>query len=316
MRPIDLDHGSPVPLYHQLAEGLRYRIATGALAAGAALPPLRRAAVLWGVNLHTVRRAYAELAAQALVATRGPAGTRVLAPPAGSATGPEERGRERFLARVLREAREKHGLGPDELAALLQPRGATRPVFPGTVVVVECSRTQCEDLARQLEARWRVTAIPWPLDREDPPPAGPILATYFHYNDVRVRLAGRLADVRFAAISPDPALKSILRRGRRRGACRLSVLLCERDPLMARNIAADLTRILPASEFDIRTEITARPEQWFDRRKPRRPVLFAPRIWGSLSTAARSRPHVHEVRYVFDLQELERIGRELGWQAR
>ena len=73
-----LDPRSPIPLYHQLAETIRYRIATGEVKSGTVLPPLRQAAGIWGVNLHTVRRAYAELARMGVVATRVPAGTRVL----------------------------------------------------------------------------------------------------------------------------------------------------------------------------------------------------------------------------------------------
>src|SRR5262245_48034254 len=45
---LQLDPQSPVPLYHQLAESLRYRIATGALRPGQPLPPLREAARRWG----------------------------------------------------------------------------------------------------------------------------------------------------------------------------------------------------------------------------------------------------------------------------
>lgn len=333
MRFTELDHHSPIPLYHQLAEALRYQIATGALRVGAPLPPLRKAAGLWAVNLHTVRRAYAELVAQGIAVTRGPAGTRVLSGLGGHGASPSGRRRERFLARVLREARERHGIDAAELAALLQAKRAIRPVSPSTAYVIECSRSQCEDLAAQLEARWRVSAIPWPLDRDDLPPAGLLLATYFHYNDVRVRLAGRLSDVRFAAISPDPGLRARLRRTRR-GATRQNhrttqkhprtsqkqrqtrVYICERDSSMARNIAADLRRILPEGEFEILTQITARPEQWLQRKKPRIPVLFAPRMWGTLSEKARAHPRVHEVSYVFDPHDLETIGHELGWQPR
>jgi DNA-binding transcriptional regulator YhcF (GntR family) len=316
MRQPDLDHESPVPLYHQLAEALRYQIATGVLPPGTLLPALRHAALLWGVNLHTVRRAYAALAEQSLVATRGVTGTRVL-PPAGRARAGADAGRERFIARVLQEARSKHGIDAAELASLVHSRGARRLAPPGTAHVVECSRTQCEDLAAQLEARWRVAAVPWPLDRPDPPPPGFILATYFHYNDVRVRLAERLSDVRFAAISPDPALRGVLRRSRgRRAFGRLRVVLCDQDPTMARNIAADLSRILPADEFELTTEVTPRPEQWLERARLRAPVLFAPRMWGGLSETARTHPLVHEVRYVFDPNDLETIGRDLGWQAR
>ena len=73
-----LDPASPLPLYHQLAEGIRYQIATGVLEPGAALPSLRDAARRWGVNLHTVRHAYASLAAEGLVRTQAPHGTEVV----------------------------------------------------------------------------------------------------------------------------------------------------------------------------------------------------------------------------------------------
>ena len=83
--PVNAD--SPVPLYHQIAEGIRYRIATGALPTDTQLPTLREASRLWGVNLHTVRHAYKELADQGFVATKGPAGTRVLPAPSPSPVG-------------------------------------------------------------------------------------------------------------------------------------------------------------------------------------------------------------------------------------
>jgi DNA-binding transcriptional regulator YhcF (GntR family) len=309
----ELDHESPIPLYHQLAEALRYRIATGGLAAGTTLPPLRRAALLWKVNLHTVRRAYAELATQGMVSTRGASGTRVL--PTSQGSGRRDSARERFLARIVREAREKHGLEPAELGLLLQVSKRVRPSPPTTVYVVECSRTQCEDLAAQLEKRWQVTSVPWPLQREDPPGGGVILATYFHYNDIRVRLPGR-TDVRFVATNPDPGLRVRLQRDRSGRGGRTTVILCEREEPMARNIAADLRRILPPEEFEILIEVASRPQRWLERMKRRIPVLFAPRVWGALPESARNHPRVHEVRYVFDPKHLEAVGLELGWQAR
>ena len=81
---IQLDHASPVPLYHQISEAIRYRIATGAVPPGTVLPPLREAARLWGANLHTVRRAYTELGRTGIVVTRVARGTVVL-PPDGPA---------------------------------------------------------------------------------------------------------------------------------------------------------------------------------------------------------------------------------------
>ena len=44
MIELHLDAASPVPLYRRLAEAIRCRVATGRLAPGAALPPVRQAA--------------------------------------------------------------------------------------------------------------------------------------------------------------------------------------------------------------------------------------------------------------------------------
>ena len=64
---LKVDPESPVPLYHQIAEGLRAAIEAGALAPGDALDPMRQAAETWGVNIHTVRHAYAALAREGLI---------------------------------------------------------------------------------------------------------------------------------------------------------------------------------------------------------------------------------------------------------
>src|SRR5262245_14160510 len=139
-----LDPRSPIPLYHQLAEAIRYRIATGEVKSGSILPPLRRAAEIWGVNIHTVRRAYAELARAGVVVTSVPAGTRVL-----HGTEVKDRptpgARERFLRSIIAEAKLRHGLSAEDLARLI--RRTKHAPGPRPVFVVECSRTQCEDLA-------------------------------------------------------------------------------------------------------------------------------------------------------------------------
>ena len=109
-----LDPHSPVPLYHQLAEGLRYRIATGRLRPGQVLPPVRQGKSLYGVNLHTVRRAYAELARDGLVIIEGARGTRV-APRAAPRTSEVQT----FVDHTIQSAKAKFGLAPSELAQLL-----------------------------------------------------------------------------------------------------------------------------------------------------------------------------------------------------
>ncbi len=316
---LQVDPRSPVPLYHQIAEALRYRIATGVIPVGTILPPLRDAARLWRVNLHTVRRAYAELSEAGIVETRAPAGTQVL--PAASSTGGGARAH--FLRRVIDEARERHGLSLPQLLALLESRRPPAGRMAGASVhVVECSPSQAADLARQLEAQWRVRALPWTVEREAPPPPEPIVATYFHYNDLRRRWPERFPEIRFVAISPDPSLPvrvlaaTATRAGLRRRAGRTTVVLCEREDAMLRNIAADLSRIFPEKRFHLLTKLVRRPADLLDGVGARTSILVAPRMWGDLPGDVRRDPRVHEVRYLFDPDDLGVVGRDLGWAPR
>ncbi len=312
-----LDHASPVPLYHQIAEAIRYRIATGAIAAGATLPPLRRAAALWGANLHTVRRAYTELVRAGVVATRVAQGTVVL-----PRSGPDRRTRrggarlDSLLDRFLSEALQRHGIGPVELIDLMQSRlSPASPRAGATAFVAECSETQSADLAKQLMARWQVVATPWTIDRPAPPAGHPIVATYFHFNEVRTRWTERLADVHFLAIRPDPELGERLRRFAR-GRRKVAVILCEREREMLHNILADLTRLLPPDRFEVRPQLVRAPDRWLAAHRSRQPLLFSPRMWGELSERSREDPRANEARFVFESADLTGIGMTLGWKPR
>lgn len=72
-----LDPTSPVPLYHQIAEGVAYRIAVGRLRPGELLPSVRAAADALGVHYLTVRKAYGALEERGLVERRRGIGTRI-----------------------------------------------------------------------------------------------------------------------------------------------------------------------------------------------------------------------------------------------
>src|SRR5262249_5020672 len=137
-----------------------------------------------------------------------------------------------------------------------------------------------------------------------------VIATYFHYNEVRLRWPDRLSDVRFLAISPQPDLARRIRAGSPRLGRKTTVVLCEREEAMARNIAADLVRILPASEFKVVTGVAT------DSTGRSSPLLLSPRMWGDLPEGARSNPRVHQVRYTFDSSGLESLGAEQGWEPR
>lgn len=305
---ISLDHRSPVPVFHQLTEALRYAIATGELATGEVLPPLRQASRLWGVNLHTVRRAYAELARLGLVVTSTPGGTEVIPSGVQRRTRSGDGDLRRFAERVVQEARLAHGLDLDALVALLRDTRAPRAL--PEVSVVECSATQSADLAEQLARRWRVKARGWVLDHGEPP-AGTVVGTYFHYNDIRLRWPERLPQVHFLPIVPEPGLARALAGGQR-GSGKLTVHLCERDAAMAGNIAADLLRILPPDRFHLATRVVSRAEKALASRGP---LLLSPRMWGELPPELRRDPRIHQVRYVFDADALASLGRTQGWEA-
>ena len=310
---LPLSADAPEPLYHQIAEAIRYRVSTGQLRGGERLPALREASVLWGVNLHTVRRAYAELERAGYVRTERPDGTTVLdrAGRGGSRTPPE--GIFQFLERVSLEAKRRFGVSQAQLAELLHGAHDEARLVARGAWVVECTESQAADLSRQIESRWSVSAAPWVLSRRGEPPAGVILGTYFHYNEIRRRWPKRATDVVFAAIHPDPALLTRLSRvrcGRRR-----SVLVVERDATMAHNIAADLAMLPAARSLRMETVTTQDLGALFSRRGAT-PMLFSPRAWGELSDAQRSDPRALEIRYVFDNGDLEDISRRFHWPRR
>ncbi len=75
---ITVSLGSPTPLHDQLVGELRRLIATGKLAPGDELPPVRQLANDLGINLNTVARAYRELTDAGLLASARGRGTVVL----------------------------------------------------------------------------------------------------------------------------------------------------------------------------------------------------------------------------------------------
>lgn len=80
---IHLDPGSETPPYEQIRLRIADLAASGALAAGTKLPPVRRLATDLGLAANTVARAYRELEHAGLVETRGRAGTVITARAAG-----------------------------------------------------------------------------------------------------------------------------------------------------------------------------------------------------------------------------------------
>lgn len=67
----------PMPIYAQLAQTIRFAIATGKLRVGEQLPTVRQMAVELSVNANTVAKVYAELEKAGVLETRRGVGTFV-----------------------------------------------------------------------------------------------------------------------------------------------------------------------------------------------------------------------------------------------
>ena len=313
MRHLPIDPNSPIPLYHQIAEQIRARILAGELIPGDAVQPLRVAAEQWGVHLHTVRHAYAALAREGFIEIgRGALGTRVtgtvqlkrsLRPRATDAQ------LTAFVARTFAEAEARFGLDRAALVSVMRAdaernRGLKLPV----VFVTECSLHQCETHVREILDRYVVDARPWVLADGEPPP-GPIIATYFHYNDIRRAWPRRMPDVRFITIRPRVDLRD--RLARMSG----TVHVCERDMATAEALVGDVYALLGRTRLKLEPLVTRRPAEALSKRG-QAPVLFAPRVWAQLDERSRQDPQAIELVYALDAAELERFSAERGWRDR
>jgi GntR family transcriptional regulator len=118
---IHISSSDGVPIYLQIVNQVKYLVASGRLAPGEELPPIRVLAEKLVVNPNTVARAYRELEAAGVVEKRRTAGTFVSE--AGSPLARRERLRiltERVDA-LLAEARQM-GIAVSELIELIARR--------------------------------------------------------------------------------------------------------------------------------------------------------------------------------------------------
>ena len=107
---IQLDRDASTPIVEQLAEQLRFHLATGRFRTGERLPSTRAFGGQLGVSFHTVRKAYQQLEAEGLLEARQGSGYTVVERAPAPAEDRMERG-----AGVVQEAIQKLiGLGLDE----------------------------------------------------------------------------------------------------------------------------------------------------------------------------------------------------------
>lgn len=265
---LPLDPDSPVPLFHQIAEAFRYKIAIGELRPGDRLPSVRDFADDNGLHYLTVRKGYLALAESGLVTMRRGIGTTVV-----------------------------------------ETRSVVSDAVRGVSIhVVECNAPQCEDYARQLCAGIGVPVGTWLLEDDDPP-AGLLIGTYFHFNEMRQRWPSRASDLRFVAVGLDPGVGSRLTE-LADGETPIRVRVCETRESRVHNAIPDLLTVVPAGRFvfephvvtDIRAALIDEDDS---------PVLFAPRLWARLDARQRRDPRVVELRYTIAEPDLAAIRREV-----
>src|SRR2546423_10990470 len=107
------------PIYQQIMQQIKTRVASGRLAPGEELPPIRVLAERLVVNANTVARAYRELAADGVLTNRRTAGTYVAD---GAAPAAREECLDALAERVdtlLAEAR-RLNVGVDERLDLVR----------------------------------------------------------------------------------------------------------------------------------------------------------------------------------------------------
>lgn len=299
-----IDKSSPVPIYFQIAEAIRWQISTGQLSPGYELPPTREAAALWNVNRHTIRKAYQELVKQGLVEPRGTSRMAV------AQRQPQviDSQLKTFITRTCEKARTSFGLSPLELATLLQKQNK---IAKEKINVVECNHYQCFDLKRQLEQRFNVVASEFLLDSDGEPGPGPIIGTLFHSNEICARWPNRRNEIQFGGLYVNPDLADrIYRCCSREKQVRDIVVFSERHETDSYNLATDLQMALNGKKVSIKP--SKQRQSVNSILKQGKVVGVAPWNWDSLDTKTQKHPRCFLLQYCLDPIDLESIGERFG----
>lgn len=180
-----LRHDDPTPLFHQLANALRWEIGMGRLSSETTLPTIHELADAVGVHYHTARRAYRQLADDGVLVSRRGSGTR-----------------------VVDDARTK---APNAVSSAPE--------------VVECNLTEAAQLARQVRRRYGIATVARVIDGLPASATGPVLTTTFHAAEVAERLGGISSLVHALPVVLDPSsVDAVVERMRRLALRRLVVV--------------------------------------------------------------------------------------------
>jgi GntR family transcriptional regulator len=120
------------PIYLQIMEQIKQRVAVGDWTEGQAIPSIRQLAVDLQVSVITVKRAYLELEREGVIVTQHGKGSQV-APSPGLGLRLQEKELEKHLEQAIRLA-DLLGIRPKELAARLRETGDRRMAKQGEEV--------------------------------------------------------------------------------------------------------------------------------------------------------------------------------------
>jgi GntR family transcriptional regulator len=112
------------PIYLQIMEQIKQRVALGDWAEGQTIPSIRQLAVDLEVSVITVKRAYLELEREGVIVTQQGKGSHVAAIP-GLGMRLQEQELEKHLEQAVRLA-DLLGIGPKDLEARLRETGDRR----------------------------------------------------------------------------------------------------------------------------------------------------------------------------------------------
>ena len=119
--PLTLSHSDKRPMYLQIMEQIKQRIAVGDWKEGQPIPSIRQLAVDIAVSVITVKRAYQELEREGIIVTQQGKGSHV-APTPGLGSRLREQELQHHLENAMRVAAQL-GIRPKELEKRLREAG-------------------------------------------------------------------------------------------------------------------------------------------------------------------------------------------------
>jgi len=191
------------------------------------------------------------------------------------------------------------------------PRSESRQAT--AVSVVECNLTDATELARDAEARYRITARPWLLEWGEPSP-GVILGTWFHAAEIRKRWPRRAGDLFLVDREPDPRLADVVRAAVGASGA-TGLVLVEQDRGTGRRMGAEVRPLLAPLGRPLRVVAPRDPGRVLAEVEGA-VVLYAPRVWDTLAWESRSHVRACLVRFRACHDSLHRAARPLGWPLR